>query len=82
MFKNLRLLVMLRRIARALESLAESQKELATTARNRRVTRESRATRRPRKTEFGVLDLREAEKLYDKRREAEAFGEDPNENAS
>jgi hypothetical protein len=77
MFKNLRLLVMLRRIARALESLAESQKELATAAQNRRLERESRAARRPAKTQFGVLDLRESEKLYAKQREAEEFGEEP-----
>lgn len=75
MFKNLRLLAMLRRIARALESLSESQKELASAAHERRLRREDRITRKPRKTEFGTLDITEAEKRFRARLEEETFEE-------
>lgn len=64
MFKNLRLLVFLRRIALALESLARSQSELSEHARNLRLARAARAARRPRATEFGVLDIKESEKRW------------------
>jgi hypothetical protein len=66
MFKGLRLLAMLRRIARALESLAQSQQELAEAARNRRLAREARAARKPGKTEIGVMDLKAAEERHRK----------------
>ena len=64
LFGNLRILVMLRRIARALESLSESQRELASAARNRRLATETRRARKPGKTEFAPMDLKAAEDRY------------------
>ena len=66
MFNNLRMLAFVRRGVRALESLAESHKELADSARARRLQREARAARKPKPLEMGTMDLAEAEKRYRK----------------
>jgi short-subunit dehydrogenase len=63
-FATLRLLGLARRGVRALESLADSQRELALVARNQRLQEESRRARVPRKTEIGTMDLTAAEKRY------------------
>lgn len=65
-FTNLRLVALVRRGVKALESLARSQSELADAARNRRLQREARAARKPRPTEIGVMDLKAAEERYRK----------------
>jgi hypothetical protein len=80
MFKNLRLLAMLRRIARALESLAQSQQELAEVARNRRLQREARAARKPKQVEIGPMDLKAAEERY-RRMHPELQDEEPDDAA-
>jgi hypothetical protein len=64
LFGNLRVLVMLRRIARALESLAESQRELAEAARNRRLASEARRARKAKPTEIGAMDIKAAEERF------------------
>lgn len=77
MFATLRMLGLLRRGVRALESLAASQRELAQVAQHRRLQRESRHARRPTKTQFDTLDIREAEKRWRGSRPEAAYSEDP-----
>lgn len=63
----------LRRIANALESIAESQRDLARIVVDDWQHRRVRP--RPSKVEFGIMDVREADKLYVERQEREAVGE-------
>ena len=71
-FSNLRALAFLRRIARAAERQADSLETLARIELER-WSRES-APRHPKHSEFGQLDVAEAERRYRKIREAEEAG--------
>jgi hypothetical protein len=76
MFASLRMLAFVRRGVRALESLAESQRELAMAARNRRLQSEARRARKPHATQFDTLDITAAEDRYKKSRPDAQWSED------
>jgi hypothetical protein len=72
MLKGLRELVYLRRIARALEDIAKSQRALALMAADDWKRRHPATPPKP--TDFGVMDIGEVNKQYHARREAQAAG--------
>lgn len=72
LFTWLRALALLRRLTIALERIAISQAELAT-IESARYDRET-LKKKPRQTEFGVLDIEEANKRWAKEQEAAAAG--------
>jgi hypothetical protein len=75
MFWRLRLLVLLRRAAIALESLAASQAYFATERKEAALRRAER--RKPRKTELGTLDMAAVVKNAQRERERRSLNDDP-----
>jgi len=71
-FTSLRLLALLRRCARALESLAESQSCSAQVQEQEWAAQHAPRIRKH--AEFGVVDVKELNKRYRERMEAEAAG--------
>jgi hypothetical protein len=67
LFAQLRIVVLLRRGVRALESLAVSQNAIAVRLNQQQQRRSERLARRrnPRPTEFGILDTNEIQRRYD-----------------
>jgi hypothetical protein len=74
MFKGLRALVFLRRIARSLESIAKSQHAMALIMGDDWKRRNAAA--KPQPSDFSIMDITEVNKRYHERREAEAAGVD------
>lgn len=74
-FQELRALVFLRRIARALEMIALAQAELAEIAAAQHAARTVK--KKPRVTEFGSFDVEDANKRWAKEQEALEFGQIP-----
>lgn len=71
-FSILRALALLRRTTRALESIARSQAQIAELTLHPPRT----APRKPKPTEFGVLDIDEVNKRWREQREVEGIVED------
>ena len=74
-FSNLRLLTFARRIARALEDLADSQRTIANILQFNHDRRQERRNRKPKQIVFGKFDVEEANKRWRQQRAADT-GED------
>jgi hypothetical protein len=75
LWNGLRFLVFLRRIARSVERIADSQAELVEIERERH-DREI-VKKRPRATEFGSFDVEESNARWRKEQEAREYGQVP-----